>query len=485
MRQLRIGIFVLVVIIALYQNFVSTANRSTRSTPAAATPRTAPAQVIAEPEKKSTGTPLPAGDLYATSVNFQFAIYYLPQPAGDPRAQLQTLIETQYKQFHESTSKDAEQNVAFPLYHINPIKITDYLPPDGDHLEHGARGLSGDQKKALAGSKSVLVLDFFSDRAHGLAALKDAQRLLHDLAESTHGLIWDEETREIFAPAEWQKKRAAPWTGELPSIPDQVVIHFYADGELNRMVTLGMSKFGLPDVVVEDVPRIGSKSMGGLVNLACQTMAERGKIDVTGVLSVDVNALRNADYRQRLIKTYKKNATGKAALNVTSVVSKEGDAKNRLVEICFPVKPAETLGPQQRKEALISSLFGSEDAIKYVKHSPELLAASARAKAKIAELAPLFRKGMPPGESIQVKAPFATPAGGDEWMWVEVSKWAVDGTIEGILDNDPFDIPTLKAGAKVRVKQDSLFDYIHVLPGGKFEGNETSPIIEREEEVGR
>ncbi len=57
-----------------------------------------------------------------------------------------------------------------------------------------------------------------------------------------------------------------------------------------------------------------------------------------------------------------------------------------------------------------------------------------------------------------VKAPFATRAGGNEWMWVEVVRWE-GNRISGILENDSYQVEGLKAGARVEVDEASLFDY--------------------------
>jgi uncharacterized protein YegJ (DUF2314 family) len=65
-------------------------------------------------------------------------------------------------------------------------------------------------------------------------------------------------------------------------------------------------------------------------------------------------------------------------------------------------------------------------------------------------------------------------------MWVEVIRWE-GKKITGLLDNDPFEIPTLKAGARVVVEEDTLFDYILTRPGGATEGNETGAIIEKQQ----
>jgi len=65
-------------------------------------------------------------------------------------------------------------------------------------------------------------------------------------------------------------------------------------------------------------------------------------------------------------------------------------------------------------------------------------------------------------------------------MWVEVVRWK-GRTIRGILDNDPFEVTTLKAGAKVEVKEGSLFDYLLYKPDGTQEGNETGRLLQRQQ----
>ena len=134
--------------------------------------------------------------------------------------------------------------------------------------------------------------------------------------------------------------------------------------------------------------------------------------------------------------------------------------------------------PSAKQEALLSSLFGWEDAITPVKHNEALLAASQRAKAKLPALRKDFAAGLNPGEFIQVKAPFKTPDGGQEWMWVEITAWE-GANIKGILKNEPFNIPSLHAGQIVQVKQEDVFDYIRQYPDGRQEGNETGAIIEK------
>jgi uncharacterized protein YegJ (DUF2314 family) len=130
---------------------------------------------------------------------------------------------------------------------------------------------------------------------------------------------------------------------------------------------------------------------------------------------------------------------------------------------------------------MISSFFGSEDSLVKVHHNEELLAASARAKAKLAELQKAFAAGLQPGEFIDLKAPFRTPDGGTEWMWVEVTSWKND-KIKGLLDNDPSYLSDLHAGQVVEVRQEDIFDYIRHYSNKRTEGNTTSDMIRKMEE---
>src|SRR6185436_16808975 len=93
-------------------------------------------------------------------------------------------------------------------------------------------------------------------------------------------------------------------------------------------------------------------------------------------------------------------------------------------------------------------------------------------------LEPVFQRGLAPGERLLVKGPFKTTSGENEWMWVEVVRWQ-GSTIRGVLMNDPTQVPGLKAGAEVEVPVASVFDYLHTLPDGGTEGNETGEIMER------
>ena len=85
---------------------------------------------------------------------------------------------------------------------------------------------------------------------------------------------------------------------------------------------------------------------------------------------------------------------------------------------------------------MVSCTFGAEpDKVHRIEHDDQLLDASRKARLKLPELKEAFRKGLPTGEHIDLKAPFETSSG-HEWMWVEVTGW-MDQKVTGLLENEP------------------------------------------------
>ncbi len=116
-------------------------------------------------------------------------------------------------------------------------------------------------------------------------------------------------------------------------------------------------------------------------------------------------------------------------------------------------------------------------AFRSVVHTEAVLEASRRARDRLrAELKPRFIAGLCGGEQLLVKAPFTTPAGGLEWMWIRVSRWQ-GPRIHGVLDNDPVHVRDLKAGSHVDVREEEVLDYLFRRGDGTSEGNETAVIM--------
>ena len=446
----------------------------------AATPATPPAATQAA-AKPVPGVPVPAGSpQQAGPVRFQFAIYYAKTPATDPMAALRGALGKTGGSPKLLASMPTPSSVSAPVVFANwntTTVLKEYRAPDMESLQRFGRGISREQAEALQKADKALILDFAHPSQQSSTAMQKALQVTLQVARDTGGLLWDEETREVFSPDEWQKRRIDSWANGLPDVSQHMTIHAYRSGEMVRAITLGMGKFGLPDVVVSDFSWSSNRPMGSLLNAFSQAMAEGITLAKPGQFDMDLRALKHAGARDPLLSGLKPNAAAVARLSLVNGTWESGDPQNRLYEIRFDRYKGSDRYAQQN--ALLSSVFGAdEDPVTRLKHNDELLAASKAATAQLPKLRDAFAKGLQPGEYILVKAPFTTAAGGNEWMWVEVARWNGDA-IEGLLKNEPVDVQGLHAGQMVKVSQAKVFDYIRIYPDGRREGNETSKIIAR------
>jgi uncharacterized protein YegJ (DUF2314 family) len=205
-------------------------------------------------------------------------------------------------------------------------------------------------------------------------------------------------------------------------------------------------------------------------------MVEGVDPDSSGAFSFDANAIRNTAVRDAVMADPIDGASHKGTFQLVAAKPEQGDADNDLLAIAFESYAGND--EFARQDAAVSIVFGWHDEIKRIEHDDELGAASAAARANLPQVRRDFEAGLEPGGYIQVKAPFLTVGGGQEWMWVEVTAWQ-DEVIHGLLRNEPFDIPDLHAGQKVEVDPDKVFDYLRHFADGREEGDTTSVIIER------
>lgn len=423
-----------------------------------------------------SGESFPAGNLMDDRISFEFAIYYLPKPSQDPIAEIDRLLKDKFPSLKRVEKIDDKSKDRELLIRLDEDPKSDYAPPGMEMLQRFGRGIGREQAEALQNTEQAIILDFAHPKEHVWEGLRSASELTDMLARSTGGLIWDEATREVFSPDAWKERRLADWKEEMPNVSKHTVIHAYKKDEYVRAVTLGMEKFGLPDVVVENFPWSMNNNMGNLVVMFTQAIAEQPVLQQTGEFDLNFKAIKNSAVREAQSEDLKPNATSVARLVLKKGTWEEGDPQNRLIEIAFD--RGDGPDPHAKQDQIIGEAFGWEDEPTPVKHDEEIDVAIQRARANLPALKAEFSKGLAPGEFIQLKAPFDRPDGGNEWMWVEVSSWQGD-KIEGLLKNEPYSIPTLHAGQVVEVSEAEVIDYIRRHPDGSSEGNETGKVIEK------
>jgi uncharacterized protein YegJ (DUF2314 family) len=411
-------------------------------------------------------------DGQTNSIYYKSIIYFEPDTAPPS----QNKLAKRLKEFTPIETAPNTVDKPYSRIEITSDFVNSYPAPGLDYLAYAGRGLSKAQAETLQKTKHIMVLDVIYPDKNYLDNYKTVNRFLYDVASEYSGFIWDSETRELFTPDAWKEKRLASYSGRYPDIVNHITIHAYNNDadEGIRAITLGMAKFGRPDVVINNFSWSLADPMGNLINLVSQSLLEGMTPNQSGELTLNIDNLQNETHRNRLKTSLKENAVLQLTVNYDEAEAEEGDPDNYLLEVLFDKVDGGSLS--ERQDKTLSALFGWEDSIAYVNHDAEILAASARAKARLYSLRKDFGSGLNPGEFILLKAPFETTSGGNEWMWVEVTSWDKK-SIRGLLKNEPYNVPELKAGSMVTINQDDVFDYIRNFPDGTSEGNETGKIM--------
>ncbi|MDM3871712.1 DUF2314 domain-containing protein [Porticoccus sp. W117] len=407
----------------------------------------------------------------ADTVYYQTILYLIKEPAN-----LGKLMQHEVPGF--TKAEEWPDKVTSPIYRLEQFRdLKNQLPPpDMQTLSYFGRGLSRQEAEELQQAELAIVLTAAYPIEQNIKHLKALNNFSHRLATENGGYLWDSETRELFTPDVWKVQRLDAWHGDIPLAHQHTVIHAYQDTDYVRAITLGMAKFGLPDIVVNKFSWSSNRSMGNLINIVAQSLAEGVVPEADGRLTLNIDQLADTPFKKEMLESLLDNAERQVTLSIASGKWEEGDPQNILLELTFHDIEGRDLHAKQ--EALLSRLFGWEDSIVYVEQNKQIEAASNRAKEKLSLLKEAFNKGLNPGEYILLKAPFETPDGGTEWMWVEVITWR-DDSIKGLLKNEPFKIPDLHGGAEVTVSQKDIFDYIWNRADGSREGNETGELIQK------
>lgn len=416
----------------------------------------------------------------SNQVSIQMALYFAPEPTVEPVEKLQRLCEQPGLAFTVIRDPDKDKAV-FPLVGPEWISLEKYAPPDAKDWQYRTRGLAKEIQPVVATAKQVLRLNFLVARGDACAANERISRLVATLADATGGLPWDEETRNLYSAAAWRTSRVDSWKDGIPDMREQIVMDAYREDEFIRVVTMGMRKFDLSDLVVEGVIAHASRNMGNTINACAQILVEGGKI-VDDRLQIDFAAIKHPAVKATMLENPGPGATGKIIATLKPAKPQPGDANNTLLEVDFP---APGVTQQERQQFAIKTLFGATDSLVQAKHNDgELNAASARAKLRLPDLRKHFINGLEPNEHLTVKGPFPSDDGRTEWMWVEVTTWS-ETVIKGTLVNEPFWVKGLRPGSPVMIKEADIFDYIWIKSDGSREGNETGKILDKVKNEGR
>lgn len=211
----------------------------------------------------------PAGNLAEDQILVEYIVYYTSDDYPS-KAELSEYIKKNYSKikFIDSIHPPEEvKGIQLMLDEINALQIKTLLPPpDLEFLEFTSRGLNNEQKLALQKSKKAFAFDLVFESSMYAEDLQFANDLILESTTDETSFVWDSTTRECFTKEYWQENRI--FKNSNIDASKHVTIHFYQEEVYCRAITLGMSKFGLPDIVMENLSCSTSGPLASLINLS-------------------------------------------------------------------------------------------------------------------------------------------------------------------------------------------------------------------------
>jgi uncharacterized protein YegJ (DUF2314 family) len=423
---------------------------------------------------KSVSSSKPRVSILSRSYFTPILVYLTPGESIQPSF----IIDEAKKLIPDFTNlEEVPDSILFDAFQIKTLTEGDegFISPGITLLLNTFVNMSEEETERFGKAKQAIAISFFGTKDNVVDKQKSICDFIYALVKDKKVTVADVSTFEFFSPTLWKEARVDNFTEKVKNITGHVTIHLYREEEFCRAVTMGMNKFCLPEISIKNFPCSYQNTFGNIINATIQTLSENPFVFADSTLMIDLTAIKNDSVRKYLLVDIKNQAKKVAQVKLRSVIPEEGDNPN--FQLLIEFNDNNYSSPQEQQIALADNLFGSKDSLSYVQHDEKLLEASQHARLRLPELRQLFSKGLEPGYSIMVKCPFPTKAGGNEWMWIEVTMWNGE-EMQGVLQNDPYEIDGLKAGAIVDMKESKIFDYLLYKPDGTFEGNETGKIIE-------
>jgi len=409
-------------------------------------------------------------------LNYSFAVYFVGNQDNIKQQEILKILSKSLTKFTAvKRFKKKQKGNYFAVTVMNKTN-PNYFVPNRQYLRYTGLGLSSKQIDILEKKPRMAYISFFYNSDVGFTNLHKIENVLHEICKKYNAVIWDDVTRQMISIKAWATLRLSHWQDGVPYVPGQVNTHAYKNGKSFRIISMSQKKFGYPDIAIERFMWMDKHYAGLLISLVSQALVEKAVQIKLGKFVIDLNRIKNRRFRKIVMGQMNKPLPQKITIAYRVVKRDKGDPDNMILSLDFRWKSGRNEHDKQHKYFL--NLFKQHDRMDVVKDSNrEILAASRRAIERLPVIKKRFNKGLAPG-FVRVKAPFRGPNGGVEYMWVEVFKWK-GKVIDGTLVNSPVNIPSLKVGDKVKLRQSEVFDYILRYANGVTEGNESGKLIHK------
>lgn len=346
-------------------------------------------------------------------------------------------------------------------FEIETMTGDEMILPPKDTLDMIAPALTPKERESVHERRAAVVVRVRGDGTKDHVPARALFAVSALLADKLDGLVWDETTRRVESAAQTKQRAITVPLGAPAFFPRAIVIQFYRQGDgTARLVTLGMSRFGAPDL-----------SLRG-----CSMAAGAMLVDVINAIASSI--VRGKDTLPLSVTPFDLQRTGgeSVSFEVADAERVQGDPDDFLELV-----PAGSNGSSRESwDAVVKKLFGESARSVETKFDKTLETAAARARKELPAVLKRFAAGE--GE-LFVWGPFTIPPderadGGpvDEWLWVKVVS-CDDTACTGALSNRPMYATNIASGKTTSLPRSKIADWQLRYADGGITGGDTTKML--------
>ena len=373
---------------------------------------------------------------------------------------------------HCGAACDAVKKNVLDEAHVDIDRLTteELVLPPKDTWDVVGASLTTDERASLDSRTTAIVVHTHGPGAPDHLPVRTCLAVTSVLAETLSGLVWDETTRRLLAPRDLLKQAITAPLGQPVLTPRHLVVQLYRqeDGTA-RMLSLGMARFGGPDLAVRGAAMADAETLALVIDAVAAKVAAGASALPISVSLDDVAKVTGVPTRDLSAEPARSQP---AVLEAIEPARTEGDPDNELAEL---VPKGGVSG--EAWASVLGGLLRRAPQVSYAAFDAELTGIATRSRRELPEVVKRFERG---AGRLFLKGPFAAPGAdaGAEWMWIEVRRCDARACT-GPLTNTPALATNLAEGKPAAVQRAEVADWLLRLPDGGAEGGESIRALER------
>ncbi|MBX3258603.1 MAG: DUF2314 domain-containing protein [Labilithrix sp.] len=352
-------------------------------------------------------------------------------------------------------------------FEIDVLKAEDLILPPEDTMDTVAPGLTPSERVSARAKRTAVVIRTQGDLTPEQVPARAVFAATAVLAEALTGFVYDEVARRIVTAHDAASHAIVVALGEPAFARKHIVVQLYRqDDGTARLLTLGMQRFGSPDLSIRGANMASGPMLAEVINAAASQIAHGASGSAITVTLADV-----ARVVGKTPAELSANADGARPVELDVVTPEriEGDPANEMAEL-VPKGGA----TREAWDTVVATLFGVTPSTTAAVDDPELAGVAEDARRSLPAAIERFEAGE--GE-LFVKGPFPIPEearvdGGasTETLWLAAASCDAR-RCTGVLSNEPSYATNIALGKTTSVKRDEAVDWmIHRRDGGVVGG---------------